>query len=164
MFRIAGARHHLVTASSRRVVNNVTAESAPLRRYASQAGQEANSSKRLPIAAGLAFVGASGVYLLSKPKKTVTKGSKHGKDAPSIDAADAGNVTSPVKIYSYEEANQKIRENAGSFKFQAKDGQGRVDVVKLESNTRVEDEWAIGVGDGVGGQQTLYAGVYDGHA
>ncbi|KAH7310555.1 phosphatase 2C-like domain-containing protein [Stachybotrys elegans] len=74
-------------------------------------------------------------------------------------------VASPVKVLSLQEANEKLHEGKATFTFGGKDGaRGRVDVVRVASNTPVEDEWAVGVGKGVGGGETLFAGVYDGHA
>jgi pyruvate dehydrogenase phosphatase len=162
MFRIVGTRKTLLSTPAQRVVvSHLAAES---RRYASQSGQAANGSNRPLVAAGVALLGVSGVYLLSKPRQSFAKCSDHGSDAPAIDPNAAEDITSPVKIYTLEEADQKIREGAESFKFEGKYGQGRVDVTRLGSNTRVEDEWDVGFGEGVGAQKTLYAGVYDGHA
>ena len=74
-------------------------------------------------------------------------------------------IECPVKAYSLREANAKIREQATSFVFNVHNGgRGRADVVRVSSNNPVEDEWALAVAPGVGGNETLYAGVYDGHA
>ncbi|RFU80105.1 hypothetical protein TARUN_2111 [Trichoderma arundinaceum] len=41
---------------------------------------------------------------------------------------------------------------------------GRLDVTRVASNNPVEDEWSIGIGQGINGEKTLFAGVFDGHA
>jgi pyruvate dehydrogenase phosphatase len=74
-------------------------------------------------------------------------------------------VASPVNILDLKSANTKLREQAQSFTFDSRDGEnGRLDVVRVPSNDPVEDEWSIGIGSGLRGQKTLYAGVFDGHA
>lgn len=74
-------------------------------------------------------------------------------------------VTSPVKILDLRSANAKLREQAQSFMFDSTDGEkGRLDTVRIASNDPVEDEWSIGVGGGIQGEKTLYAGIFDGHA
>ncbi|TWU71264.1 hypothetical protein ED733_003042 [Metarhizium rileyi] len=55
------------------------------------------------------------------------------------------------------------RRSAASFTFDGNAGIGSV-VVRVASNNPVEDELAVQVGKGVGGRNTLYAGVYDRHA
>lgn len=87
---------------------------------------------------------------------------------PSIDDVRSQSdiiVTSPVKSLDLEAANIKLREGATSFAFNDIDGSpGHVDVASVASNDPVEDEWAVGIGRGVGGKRTLFAGIYDGHA
>lgn len=117
-----------------------------------------------PVTIALTFgalaAGASTFYYISQ-----SNGS--GSQVPLLTEAASEStigITSPVKVYNLNEANTIIREQATSFTFDGKDGNGRVDVVRVASNNPVEDEWAIAVGKGVGGRKTLYAGVYDGHA
>ena len=74
-------------------------------------------------------------------------------------------VESPVKPLDLQAVDAKLRRQAQTFTFESKDGKlGRVDVVRVPSNDPVEDDWSVGVGEGVGGRKTLFAGVYDGHA
>lgn len=74
-------------------------------------------------------------------------------------------VVSPVKVLDLESANAKLREQAQSFIFDSADGKrGRLDVVRVASNDPVEDEWSMGIGGGIEGEKTLYAGIMDGHA
>lgn len=74
-------------------------------------------------------------------------------------------VVSPVKVLHHESAEKKLRQEVKSFAFKSQDGvNGRVDVVRISSNNPIEDEYAVAVGQGVGGAPTLFAGVYDGHA
>ncbi|KAL7804779.1 phosphatase 2C-like domain-containing protein [Trichoderma aethiopicum] len=74
-------------------------------------------------------------------------------------------VVSPVKVLDLKSANAKLREQAQSFIFDSADGKkGRLDVVRVASNDPVEDEWSMGIGGGIEGEKTLYAGIMDGHA
>ncbi|TFB00109.1 hypothetical protein CCMA1212_008342 [Trichoderma ghanense] len=74
-------------------------------------------------------------------------------------------VASPVKVLDLESANAKLREQAQAFVFDSADGKrGRLDVVRVASNDPVEDEWSMGIGGGIQGEKTLYAGIMDGHA
>lgn len=64
-----------------------------------------------------------------------------------------------------EDADAKLREDAHTFVFDGNGGvKGRVDFARLGSNNPMEDEWDLKMAKGVGGTNTLYAGVYDGHA
>ncbi|EGX91883.1 pyruvate dehydrogenase, putative [Cordyceps militaris CM01] len=87
--------------------------------------------------------------------------------APTVEVVPGGepiSVISPLKPLSYEEADAKIREGADSFSFNvADDCLGRVDVVSLGTKLPSEDRWDVGVVKGTVGQETLYAGIYDGH-
>ncbi|KAL7941275.1 phosphatase 2C-like domain-containing protein [Trichoderma barbatum] len=74
-------------------------------------------------------------------------------------------VISPVKAFDLGSANAKLREQAQSFMFDGANGEkGRLDTIRVASNDPVEDEWSIGVGGGIQGEKTLYAGIFDGHA
>lgn len=88
---------------------------------------------------------------------------------PSVPVAQdvsAVSVRSPVPVLDHAAANAKLRQEARTFHFDSHGGaKGRVDLMRLPSNNPVEDEWALAVGQGIGGEKgTLYAGVYDGHA
>lgn len=84
---------------------------------------------------------------------------------PVMAKGEAVDTSTPVPLLTLDEANARLRGQSKSFTFQGKDGaKGRVDLVRLDSNTRVEDEWDLRTGEGVDGNSTLFAGVYDGHA
>lgn len=84
---------------------------------------------------------------------------------PTVPFLNDTPVTSSVKALTLEEANQKLRQEVFTFAFNTGDRKkGRVDIVRVPSNERVEDEWALSMGKGVGGAMSLFAGVYDGHA
>lgn len=89
------------------------------------------------------------------------------REAPAINIISKQEdipVLSPVKPLTYEEADAIIRKGADSFSFTAANGgHGRVDVVSLGTKTPSEDRWDVGVIKGPDGQDTLYAGLYDGH-
>lgn len=96
-------------------------------------------------------------YQKSQPQPVPTL-----KQPASLDSIDS---STPIKALTLQEANEKLRQQVHSFTFAGADGnKGRVDVVRLDSNTRVEDEWDLQVAQGVNGASTLFAGVYDGHA
>ncbi|KAH0493353.1 hypothetical protein TgHK011_000027 [Trichoderma gracile] len=74
-------------------------------------------------------------------------------------------VVSPVKVLDLDGANAKLRQQAHSFVFDSAEGnRGRLDVVQVASNDPVEDEWSMGIGGGIQGEKTLFAGIMDGHA
>lgn len=96
---------------------------------------------------------------------------KEAKDAPRaaraiqvVPGEEPISVILPTKPLSYEEADAQIREGADSFSFNVADNRmGRVDVVSLGAKIPSEDSWDVGIVKGVDGQDTLYAGIYDGH-
>ncbi|KAM3501039.1 hypothetical protein MY10362_005880 [Beauveria mimosiformis] len=120
---------------------------------------------------GFAVVGGALVWYASR-KRRVTVAERHRErsrrdnELPDISGDDAdGPVESPVKVVDWSEIASLIHKQATSFKFEGRNGaQGRIDAVRFESNSPTEDAWAVGVGAGVGGAKTVYAGVYDGHA
>lgn len=64
-----------------------------------------------------------------------------------------------------EAANASLREDVHTFVFEGNNGvSGRVDVVRVSSNSKTEDDWDLKIAKGVDGTGMLYAGVYDGHA
>jgi hypothetical protein len=156
------------------------------RGYAVKAGRDASPGKlAYVLATGLGGIGAGfvlGSFLSPLGSFENTAKGGGGRDTSHITArpvplvAAAGSVdeievASPVRVLSLHEANDKLREGARIFEFgpsAANVAKGRVDVVRIASNSPVEDEWAVGLGHGVGSsqdsQRTLYAGIYDGHA
>ncbi|KID66176.1 uncharacterized protein G6M90_00g067930 [Metarhizium brunneum] len=127
--------------------------------YSSSSQPPRDSPGTIAVTFGALIAGACGFYSISQ------SGASHS--VPSlVEPADEGHipVRSPVKVYSLKAADAKIRQQATSFTFDGHNGHGRIDVVRVASNNPVEDEWAVAVGKGVGGNKTLYAGVYDGHA
>ncbi|KEY72346.1 hypothetical protein S7711_01028 [Stachybotrys chartarum IBT 7711] len=132
------------------------------RRYASQAPPTA------PVAlwaGGALLAGGAGLwYLNGSDAPAASVDAAVPAVAPAVSVEDIA-VVSPVKVLSLQEADQKLREQMRTFTFDGRDGaKGRIDVVRVASNSPVEDEWAVGVGRGVGEAKTVYAGVYDGHA
>jgi pyruvate dehydrogenase phosphatase len=92
---------------------------------------------------------------------------QHAVEPPSVKLTSVEDiaVASPVDILDLKAADAKIRQDTSSFVFRGKDGvQGRVDVARVSSNNPVEDNWAVGIGKSVGGNNFLFSGVYDGHA
>ncbi|KND89423.1 Protein phosphatase 2C [Tolypocladium ophioglossoides CBS 100239] len=127
---------------------------------------------KLPWALGLLAAGGAG-YCLGRGSSDRTSSSTPApaprafSSAPGIPSAASEAdipVASPVTVLGLVASNAKIREQAQSFVFANGPTQGRVDVVRVSSNNPVEDEWAVGVGRGLGGGEALYVGVYDGHA
>lgn len=106
----------------------------------------------------------TGVYLFNGKgtTKSLTNEVPSLKDFSSEDQIP---INSPVKEFIMEDANAKLREDAHTFVFDGNGGvKGRVDFARLGSNNPIEDEWDLKITKGVGGTNTLYAGVYDGHA
>lgn len=112
--------------------------------------------------AAVVAVGGAAYWLNKKPTNNKTL------DVPIVKPVTSEleiPVTSPVKALDFVSANEKLREQAQSFVFDSTNGEkGRVDTVRVASNDPVEDEWSIGLGGGIQGEKTLYAGIFDGHA
>lgn len=69
-----------------------------------------------------------------------------------------------VKPWEFSHANARIREDAKAYKFRSINGkEGSVYTVRLATSDPCEDEMAVHVSEGIGGQKTLFAGIYDGH-
>ncbi|KAL6856399.1 protein serine/threonine phosphatase 2C [Trichoderma novae-zelandiae] len=112
---------------------------------------------------GAAIAAGGGLYWLSSNLAGGTR-----LEVPIVKAVASEEeipVVSPVKVLDLESANAKLREQAQSFVFDSANGKsGRLDVVRVASNDPVEDEWSMGIGSGMNGEKTLYAGIMDGHA
>lgn len=146
------------------------------RAYATKPGHNASARNFPYILAATAVVGTTAVAfaVLSTSDSRAADSKLKAELVPILEAAasvDAIEVVSPVRALSLREANDKMREGARVFEFaiDGEGGKGRVDVVRVASNSPVEDEWAVGMGRGVGGGErdgpkSLYADVYDGHA
>lgn len=134
----------------------------PPRRW-SQSSSTPSAGRRSAVVAGIFAVSGSAALWWSRSPQHIQVA-----EAPRIpDAASEGDIAvrSPVQVLGLEAAEGKLREQAQSFTFRIGRGRtGRVDVVRVASNSPVEDEWALAVGKGLGGGTTLFAGVYDGHA
>lgn len=126
------------------------------RSYSSQTS--ANAS-RTPIIIGAVVIGGVGIYSLTGTKAA---GSSNFS-VPVLDGTPPS-TESTVKVLDFAQANAKIREQAHSYVFDAHAGKGRVDIVRVTSNNPTEDEWDVRVGAGIGAANTLFVGVYDGHA
>lgn len=127
--------------------------------------QTSTSSNARYVWASAAVIGTgTGVYLFSGKgaAKTLTN------EVPNLKEFSSENqipTNSPVKELIMEDADAKLREDAHTFVFDGNGGvRGRVDFARLGSNNPMEDEWDLKIAKGVGGTNTLYAGVYDGHA
>ncbi|SCV44382.1 related to Type 2C Protein Phosphatase [Fusarium fujikuroi] len=127
--------------------------------------QTSTSSNARYVWASAAVIGTgTGVYLFigKGAAKTLTN------EVPNLKEFSSENqipTNSPVKELIMEDADAKLREDAHTFVFDGNGGvKGRVDFARLGSNNPMEDEWDLKIAKGVGGTNTLYAGVYDGHA
>ena len=135
------------------------------RRWKTTTSSSRSFSRTLLWGTGGLAAAATGFYFsnnaaIETPSSTVAV--SHIKEVVSEEDIS---IVSPVKVLDLQAANKKLREDAHSFAFESKDGiKGRVDVVRVSSNDPVEDEWAVSAGKGVGGSNTVFAGVYDGHA
>jgi hypothetical protein len=91
---------------------------------------------------------------------------------PDLSASDGESEKSmplpdPVKAWKFSHANAKIRSEAKVFRFKPAATSGAteslVHTARVASNDPVEDEMAVGSAKGLGGETSLFAGVYDGH-
>ncbi|KAL1637953.1 hypothetical protein SLS56_000510 [Neofusicoccum ribis] len=74
-------------------------------------------------------------------------------------------MTSPVKALDLAAATELLRKEEKSKLFELGNGQrGRCDVVRVASNSPVEDEYMCGTQEGLGGKPWTFWGVFDGHA
>ncbi|KAK7535030.1 protein phosphatase 2C [Phyllosticta citribraziliensis] len=72
---------------------------------------------------------------------------------------------SPVEALDLPAAENKLKKDQKSLRFEVSPGKnGRFDVVRLASNSPVEDEYAFGTAPGPGNAPFAFWGVYDGHA
>lgn len=176
MFRCTPASRRLLAAPHPRVIlprQPARGAAADTLLYSTKAGAEGDGPgfTRRTRFITLAVLGGGLVWYASR-KRRVTVAERHRErtrrdnELPEISGADAeGPAGSPVKVVDWSEISSMIRKQATSFVFDGYKGQkGRIDTVRFESNSPTEDEWAVGVGAGVGGAKTIYAGVYDGHA
>ncbi|KAJ3495930.1 hypothetical protein NLG97_g3037 [Lecanicillium saksenae] len=170
MFRCSPASRRLLAAPRPRVApNQPTVGRGQL--YSTNAGEDGPGFTRRQRYIALAVIGGGLIWYTSR-KRRVTVAERHRErsrrdnELPEISGSDAdGPAGSPVKVADWADISSMIRKQATSFKFEGHKGaQGRIDTVRFESNSPTEDEWAVGVGAGVGGSKTIFAGVYDGHA
>ncbi|KAH0428616.1 protein phosphatase 2c [Colletotrichum camelliae] len=71
---------------------------------------------------------------------------------------------SPVDSGSFETADAKLREDVFVGVFRAEGKNTYVNAARVASNHPVEDMMAFSLAPGVGNSETLFNGVYDGHA
>ena len=165
MFRQAAVAARAV---AKRPAGKLTGRAQHPRWSSSTAAQRRSSL--LPRAMWLLAAGGAGYYFGGGTSISISSSASAptlSSSAPGIPSAEAEAdipVESPVAVLDLAAANDRIREQAQSFVFANGQTQGRVDVVRVASNSRVEDEWAVAVGRGLAGGEALYAGVYDGHA
>ena len=141
MLRLAVSRIRVPRATTR------------LRGYSTAPGPEKDSPAVIALTFGFLVAGAGGFYFVS-----------HGGANQLPVVRDEIDTSSPVVIQDLKTANAQIRQEASSFAFDSRTGKGRIDLVRVASNHPVEDRWDVAVGKGLGGNKTLFAGVYDGHA
>ncbi|KAF5022896.1 hypothetical protein F66182_5056 [Fusarium sp. NRRL 66182] len=155
MFRILIRTPRASSSSLKRVPGRV--------RFSSTQTSSSSSARYAWPSAAIIGLG-SGVYLVSgkeatKPLTTSVPALKEASSEAQIP------VESPVKTLSLDDANAKLREDVHTFVFDGNAGvKGRVDIVRVSSNNPIEDNYDLKIAKGVGGERTLYSGVYDGHA
>lgn len=169
MYRSGVTARRLIAAPRPRVPRKPTPGRG--QSYSSQAGEDGPGFTRQQRFVFFSVLGGGVIWYASR-KRRVTVAARHREksrrdnELPEISGVDVdGPVGSSVKVVDWAEVSSMIRKQATSFKFDGHRGaQGRIDTVRFESNSPTEDEWAVGVGAGVAGGKTIYAGVYDGHA
>ncbi|OJD34582.1 protein phosphatase 2c [Diplodia corticola] len=172
----------LPTPFLKKVLGVVSSRSSPasrrlLSRPPPSRFRHARVSPVATVVGGAAAVTGVAAYLLqpstaSKDHKNATifvpqiKPLKRNGDA----AADNSNsnivqLQSPVKALDVADANEVLRREERSKLFDAGNGQvGRCDLVRVPSNSPVEDEFVTGTQAGPGGNPWTFWGVFDGHA
>ncbi|OAA53554.1 Protein phosphatase 2C [Cordyceps fumosorosea ARSEF 2679] len=174
MYRCSPATRRLLTAPHARNTPplRLLPSLARTQPYSSNAGSgDGPGFTRRTRFIGLAVAGGALLWYVSR-KRRVAVAERHRQrgrrdnELPEVSGADAdGPPGSPVKVVDWAEVAGRIRQQATSFRFDGHGGaRGRIDAVRFESNCPTEDRWAVGVGEGVGGAKTVYAGIYDGHA
>ncbi|KAM0559796.1 hypothetical protein ACHAPJ_003743 [Fusarium lateritium] len=143
-----------------------TTRISPLTRFVQRRQNSTLSSSHAKIGWGVATLivtGGSSLYLVTNTEKGVSQAAIPVlKDLLSDEHVS---IESPVQVLDLEAANRKIRQDSHSFFFTSSDGaRSRVDVARVVSNSPTEDEWDLAVGKGIAKSNTLYMGVYDGHA
>ncbi|KAK1996591.1 protein phosphatase 2C [Colletotrichum falcatum] len=134
------------------------------RPYTNRGGS--SSSFRAPQLIGVFLLSGAGGWGVS----SLLRDGKKGKSSGAIPSLGPGPVDlealakSPVDGGSFAKADAKLREDVfvGSFSAAGKDT--HVHAARVASNHPVEDYMAYSLAPGVGGSQTLFNGVYDGHA
>ncbi|KAK2027063.1 protein phosphatase 2C [Colletotrichum zoysiae] len=129
-------------------------------------GGGSSTSFRAPQLVGVFLLSGAGGWAVS----SLLRDGKKGRPSAAIPSLVPGPVDlealakSPVDEGSFAKADAKLREDVfvGSFGAEGKDT--HVHAARVASNHPVEDYMAYSLAPGVGGSQTLFNGVYDGHA
>ncbi|KAJ5019573.1 hypothetical protein K4K57_012716 [Colletotrichum sp. SAR 10_99] len=118
-----------------------------------------SSSRALPAVAAVLAGGVG--YQLAEYQKTSKSGAIPTLSGPvDLDAL----TKSPVDGGSFETADAKLREDVFVGSFTAEGKNTHVHAARVASNHPVEDMMAFSLAPGVGKSETLFNGVYDGHA
>uniref|UniRef100_L2FZ80 Protein phosphatase 2c n=1 Tax=Colletotrichum fructicola (strain Nara gc5) TaxID=1213859 RepID=L2FZ80_COLFN len=118
-----------------------------------------SSSRALPAVAAVLAGGVG--YQLAEYQKTSKSGAIPTLSGPvDLDAL----TKSPVDSGSFETADAKLREDVFVGSFTAEGKNTHVHAARVASNHPVEDMMAFSLAPGVGKSETLFNGVYDGHA
>ncbi|KAI3542902.1 protein phosphatase 2C [Colletotrichum abscissum] len=141
----------------------------------SSTGPSPSSSSNLPkYALGAASV-AAGWFIADVVRD---RGNGNGKPTGIPSSLEPGTLPSlgsgpvdldalaktPVDGGSFETADAKLREDVFVGSFTAEGKHTHVHAARVASNHPVEDVMTFSLGPGVGKSETLYNGVYDGHA
>ncbi|KAL4406741.1 protein phosphatase 2C [Colletotrichum abscissum] len=131
----------------------------------SSTGPSPSSSSNLPkYALGAASV-AAGWFIAD-----VVRDRGNGNEPGTLPSLGSGPVDldalakTPVDGGSFETADAKLREDVFVGSFTAEGKHTHVHAARVASNHPVEDVMTFSLGPGVGKSETLYNGVYDGHA
>lgn len=144
------------------------------RRNSSSTGPSPSSSRLPKYALGAASV-AAGWFIADVVRD---RGNGKGKAAIIPSSLKPGTIPSlgsgpvdldalaktPVDGGSFETADAKLREDVFVGSFTAEGKHAHVHAARVASNHPVEDVMTFSLGPGVGKSETLFNGVYDGHA
>ncbi|TDZ62034.1 Protein phosphatase 2C-like protein [Colletotrichum trifolii] len=158
-YAVAGAR---VRASAR--------TGSPRWTRASSTATETNTGTTKPKRSstpqliGLGLISGAVGYGLAYWRRDGTPGKEKIPRLASEPVDIASLVDSPVDGGSFQQADAKLREDVFVGSFYAENTNPHVHAARVASNHPVEDTMAFSLAPGVGKSETLFNGVFDGHA
>ncbi|OLN97829.1 Protein phosphatase 2C-like protein [Colletotrichum chlorophyti] len=150
-----------IGAALRLPARSVRTRTTALRFYSTAGPSKAS---RTPQLIGLAAVSAVAGWCIASFRKDGSQPTgaipQLGSGPVDLDAV----VKTPVDAGSFEEADAKLRHDVFTGTFAAEGKNAYVYAARVASNHPVEDNMQCAKAPGIGGADSLFNGVYDGHA